>query len=97
MREIAPPLYEGWRQPDAAMFASSWLRKVSNTCSSHVLICSCWCAISAWSSEALGFCSGNRKFGLHARSPGRFGNERRLQRVDVIGEITARIHATMES
>ena len=35
MREIAPPLYEGWRQPDAAMFASSWLRKVSNTCSSH--------------------------------------------------------------
>jgi hypothetical protein len=44
-----------------------------------------------------GFCSGNRKFGLHARSPGRFGNERRLQRVDVIGEITARIHATMES
>jgi len=24
-----------WRQPDAAMIASSWLRKVSNTCSSH--------------------------------------------------------------
>ena len=41
-----------------------------------------------------GLGSGNRKFGLHPRGPGRFGDQRRLQRVDVIGEITARIHAT---
>jgi hypothetical protein len=44
-----------------------------------------------------GLGSGNRKFGLHASGPSRFCDERRLQRVDVIGEITARIHASMES
>jgi hypothetical protein len=44
-----------------------------------------------------GLGSGNREFGLHAPGPGRFSDQRCLQRVDVIGEITARIHATMES
>jgi hypothetical protein len=40
--------------------------------------------------------SGNREFGLHARGPGRFSDQRCLRRVDVIGE-TTRIHASMES
>jgi hypothetical protein len=42
-----------------------------------------------------GFCSAT-VFGS-TRVARRSGNERRLQRVDVIGEITARIHAIMES
>ena len=70
MREIAPPLYEGWRQPDAAMFASSWLRKVSNTCSSHInlqlLVRNQRLVIGGF-----GLLLGYWSFGLHARSPGR--------------------------
>ena len=59
------------------------------------LICSCWCAISTWSLEALARATASSASTRVTPSP--YGDERRLQRVDVIGEITARIHANMKS